>query len=843
MTAYEPQQGFLNGVRVLQLTDEKGDFAGKVLAGLGAEVIMVEPRGGSPSRRIGPFADDEPGPENSLFHWHYNVGKRSIALDLDDAADRETFRQLALRADVLLESMPPGYLDGLGLGYDNLKADAPGLIVASISPFGQTGPWRDRKAGDLVHLALGGEMNYTRYAPKLDGSYDTPPIAGQMWQSYHFTGDWTVHAILASLLWRMSSGKGQHIDAAIHQVMSVATEIDFPAWVYSKEAIRPQEQGQLRFTVTKDGRWVLSTPSTDGTFGVDFEANVRFLKDYDATVDLEEEKYRDKAFRAQPEVGRHAADLINRVTSAMPMEEAWHAGQKHGHLWAAIRKAEENLTDRHWASRATFGKVEHPERGASYTYPVSRWLTPDAPWQAGGRAPRIDEHGAQIRRELGAPAPEKASPVSVPATPKVRPLDRQAPLAGTRMLDLTQLLATAGGTRILSGFGVEAIRVEWKNRPDLRYFAQPPAPAGTPPHMNKGGYFNDINAGRLGVSLNMTTDKGKELFRRLLAMSDLVAEGYRPGAMEKFGLGYEAMKAIKSDIVYVQQSGFGKQGVYDGYGAVGPVANAISGITEMSGLPEPYPPRGWLYSFMDFGGAFNSAMAMLAGLYYRKMTGKGIYIDSSQIEPGIYFTGTAILDYQVNGRRYARSGNRSPNLAAAPHGAYPCNGPASPGAAGAERWIAISCFDEVQWQALAGVMGNPEWARAAEFSTLKARLRHQDALDAQLGAWTRGHDAFELMERLQAAGVPAGVVQTVQERIDRDPQLRHLGWTKDLPHSEMGTYPVKAFTVGLSATPGDPGGVTQRGAPCYGEDNDYVYGELLGLSTGDRQTLQAEGVI
>ena len=426
--------------------------------------------------------------------------------------------------------------------------------------------------------------------------------------------------------------------------------------------------------------------------------------------------------------------------------------------------------------------------------------------------------------------------------------NRRFPLEGVRVLDLTWLLASAGGPKIFSSLGAECIRVEWRDRLDILRRAQgvvpdPGQPVGTPPKgVNRGGYFNDINAGRMGISLNMNTPRGKELFTDLLKMSDIVVEGFSARLMERWGFGYEEMRKIKPDIIYVQQSGFGKKGEYSNYRSVGPVAQAISGITDLSGLPEPFPPVGWLYSWLDFGGAYNCTLAMLSGLYYKRRTGKGIYIDSSQLEPGIYYTGTAIIDHQANGRKYSRSGNRSPYTGAAPHGAYRCAGPASPGDNG-DRWIAIACFREEEWTALCGAMSNPAWTREPKFATREARYLNQDALDACVTEWTQGFDAWELMERLQQAGVPAGVCQTAAERVESDPQLKHLGWLTDLPHSEIGTYPIKGFPVRMSETPAYQGGPIDRAAPCYGEDNAYVYGELLGLSATEIAGLKTENII
>ena len=254
----------------------------------------------------------------------------------------------------------------------------------------------------------------------------------------------------------------------------------------------------------------------------------------------------------------------------------------------------------------------------------------------------------------------------------------------------------------------------------------------------------------------------------------------------------------------------------------------------MSGLPEPAMPAGWGYSYLDWMGAYSFALAMLSGLYYRERTGQGQWIDASQTEVGLFINGTAILDWSANGRIWTRTGNRSPNKPAAPHGVYPC--------AGVDRWLAIACFSDAEFQALAEVARHPEWARDPRFNTLASRLQHQDALDALVGQWTRTHDARELMLALQKAGVPAGVCQTTEDRCDNDPQLRALEWLTEITGTKIGRWPVAEVPVKLSESPAYVGGRIDRGAPCYGEDNEYVYGELLGMSKRQIEELAADGV-
>jgi len=295
------------------------------------------------------------------------------------------------------------------------------------------------------------------------------------------------------------------------------------------------------------------------------------------------------------------------------------------------------------------------------------------------------------------------------------------------------------------------------------------------------------------------------------------------------------MKSIRPDIIYLQQSGMGAHGTYGRMRTVGPVAAAFGGQGDMSGLPEPAMPVGWGYSYLDWMGAYGYALALLGALYHRERTGEGQWIDASQCESGIFLTGATILDWSANGREWRRYGNRSPYKPAAPHGAYRC--------AGKDRWIAIACFTEAEWHALAKVAGQGAWLDDPRFDTLERRLLHQDALDTAVESWTRTEDGYECMMKLQRAGVPAGVCQNAEDRVDSDPQLRHLKWLTEVTGTKIGTWPIYELPMKLSATPAYIGGPTNRGAPCYGEDNMWVLTELLGRSRSEVEQLAEEGVI
>ena len=862
-TAANGEAANLDGVRVIEIADEQAEYVGQILAGLGAEVIKVESPAGSPTRRIGPFYEDVEDPERSLFFWHYNRGKKSVVADLSTPAGRAWLRELALKADVLIDSTPKGYLASVGIDAEQLRAEHPGLIVARVSPFGDEGPWANYKGSDLVHLALGGEMMNCGYDPEPGGHYDLPPIAPQMWHAYHIAGEQLAMGIIAALFHMRRTGEGQILSCAVHEAVAKATELDLMSWVMRRAPIYRQTCRHAYETVsqvpsiaqTKDGHWFMMM--TLG--GRDNEKIATFLNRYGMAADLEQ-RLKEEGMGAESggrpipgssaatELQTHIQDVFQRFVRKFSYDSfPWEEAQQAGLLCVPLRRPHENAQDPHWQKRGTFAEVEYPELGRSFADVCSKWLSNETPWRIGRRAPRLGEDTTEVRNLLAKEplrGPRKARS-SVTLTKRSR-WGKPFALDGIRVLDFTWFLASAGGTRFLSALGAECIKVEWKAHPDTRLGAQAPvggrearakatAPLQGIVDNDMGGQFNNKNPGKRGLSLNVRDPRGLEIARQLVAMSDIVAEGFSPGVMESWGMGYDALRAIKPNIIYAQQSGMGTAGTYGRFRAVGPIAQAISGVSDMSGLPEPAMPAGWGYSYLDWIGAFSFSTAMLAALHYREMTGRGQWIDASQCEAGIYVGGTSFLDWFANGRTYQRSGNRSPYKPAAPHGAYRTKGE--------DRWLAIACFTEEEWASLTRVFGREMWRGDPRFSTLAARLMHQDELDAELSAWLCDKDGYDVMHALQAAGVAAGVCQTAQDRVDGDPQLAALGWLTEVTGTKIGTWPVAEFPIHLSETPAFIGGTIDRGAPCYGEDNEYVLGELLGMAASEIRNLEQEGVI
>jgi crotonobetainyl-CoA:carnitine CoA-transferase CaiB-like acyl-CoA transferase len=859
--------GPLAGLRVLELGGEQADYAGLLCAGLGASVVKVEPPEGSPGRRLGPFYGGEADPERSLYFWGYNRGKQSVVIDLASPEGHRRFDGLLADADVLIDATRLGELAELGLD----PAAHPALVHARLTPFGEDGPWAGFATSDLVSLALGGVVMNCGYDPDPAGHYDLPPIAPGIWQSFHIAGEQLVIGIVSALLYRLRSGLGQKVSVAIHEAVAKSTELDLMSWVMMRQPVYRQTCRHALSTITspslsytKDGRWNLSMH-----VGARDQQYLRpFMERYGLADGIPAEIAGEAVPGVRPVAGASSAatagvEYVQRLTRRFTYENLpWQEAQRAGLLWSPIRKPEENAEDEHWLSRGTFADVPHPEVDQAFRYPVSKWMSTRGAWSAGRRAPLLgeddkllndgwlpsSENSKTVVSGTGAGShPSRSASPSGHGLPDGLPdalsaLGKPFPLAGVRILDFSWFLASAGATRFLAALGADVLKVEWKTHPDSGRGSLVPAggraarAAATAPldalkDPSVGGQFNNKNPGKRGLSLNVADPRGLEIAKALLAKCDVIAEGFSPGVLERWGLGYEEQQKLRPDVIYVKQSGMGTFGTYGRFRAVGPIAAALSGMSEMSGLPSPAPPAGWGYSFLDWFGAYSMALSVLAALYHRDLTGEGQWIDASQTEAGIMLTQVPVLDWSANGHSWERHGNRAGYQAIAPQGIYRC--------AGDDRWIAITCATDAHWKTLADLAGLTD----PRFATMADRIAHHDALDALIGSWTSGFEPYQLMRKLQAAGIPAGVCQTAGDRCDNDPQLAHLGWLTELTGTRIGRWPLAEVPVRMSRTPPYLGGRPDRAAPLYGEDNAAILTGLLGLSAEEIAELTEQGVL
>ena len=407
-------------------------------------------------------------------------------------------------------------------------------------------------------------------------------------------------------------------------------------------------------------------------------------------------------------------------------------------------------------------------------------------------------------------------------------------LSNYRICDFTGQLAGAGATKWLAAFGAEVIRIEdpvREGRWDILRGIEPFIDERR--GVDMGGGFNNHNTEKYGITLNLRTERAKEILRALIAKSDAVTENFAAGVLAAWGFSYEAMKAIKPDIVYVSNCGFGHTGPYHRFKTWGPIVQAISGLTFTSALPGQ-PPAGWGYSYMNHTGGCYMAMAIMLALIHRERTGEGQWVDLACTEAGLTLNGPALLDWTVNGRPTRRdvqpSSNRSQSPPMAPHGIYAC--------AGEEEWVAIACRSDDEWRALDTIVGE-SWCGDPAWAALSGRLTDQDRLDGQVQRWTRARNKFDVAEKLLAAGVPAAAVQKPEERIDRDRTTADFGLWPTVTHSKMGQVRVDGLPVHFSETDWR----MSRGAPCLGEHTEEVLERLLGISPDEVAKLREEGVV
>ena len=430
---------------------------------------------------------------------------------------------------------------------------------------------------------------------------------------------------------------------------------------------------------------------------------------------------------------------------------------------------------------------------------------------------------------------------AVKADPARTPGARRGPLAGVRVADFCWMGVGACATRLLADFGAEVIRIEDRQRLDMprrlpiyKGEARTYGEEDANPDPNKGGLFNNYNRNKLGVTINMRTAKGRALADRLIAASSVVTENFAPGVMERWGLVYDRVNELSPNVIYARMSGFGHSGPHAEHRSYGPVVQAVSGISHISGLPGQ-EPSGWGLSYMDNEAAFFNAAALLMAIYNRNLTGRGAEIDVSAVEAGINLLGPILLDVSVNGRSTRGpdypTGNRLEHPSAAPHGVYPC--------VGEDRWIAIAVFDETEWRGLCSVIGDQAWMADPRFASQAARFENQDALDGHIAAWTRDKDRHALMHALQAAGVRAGAVQTTEDTIEHDPQIASRGLFFELDHPVIGDALFEGTPIKFSRSVQE----NWRSAPLLGEDNAFVFKGLLGVSEDEYEELVAEGVI
>ena len=408
-----------------------------------------------------------------------------------------------------------------------------------------------------------------------------------------------------------------------------------------------------------------------------------------------------------------------------------------------------------------------------------------------------------------------------------------AVLEGVKVLDFTRMHAGAGGTRILANFGADVIRIEWPFYPALDFVRLIPPFGDGVSGINRSLWFNSLNVGKQSMTVDAQSTDGRAMLFRLATEADIVAENFSADVMDGLGLGYEDIRKVNENVIYVSQSGFGHSGPYKHFRTFGPTAQAFAGLTISNGLPG-HPPAGWGYSYMDHMAAFMAAYVVAAALNHRLHTGVGQFIDLSQAQAACTLTGVEQLDFSVNKRRYTGpSGNHSRHPRHVPHNSYRCAG------GGLDDWCVIDVQTDDQWRALIDAMGSPPWSQDSAYASVLGRLEHEAEIDELIEQWTVSQTKFEVMERLQSMGVPCGAVQNASDKFERDPQLAERGFYVRVPHPEVGEHHIEGPVAKMSKSPPAIAGP----APMIGEHTRLVCRERLGMSDDEVSALIEQGVL
>jgi benzylsuccinate CoA-transferase BbsF subunit len=488
------------------------------------------------------------------------------------------------------------------------------------------------------------------------------------------------------------------------------------------------------------------------------------------------------------------------------------------HIYPVLN-AKEILEFRQLIDRGFWVKIDHPELDAVVTYPGAFAKFSETPCQLSRRAPLIGEHNEEIYcGELGLCVDEKM-------WPKVRNIIKgkkragcmtetgnkvKKALEGIKVADFSWVIAGPFATKYLADHGATVIRIESAEYPDILRYTQPFK--HNRPSMDRSGFLAHYNSSKYSVSLNLPHPRAQEVVKRLVTWTHIVVENFRPNVMKSWRLNYEELVKIKPDITMLSPSNQGQTGPSSAQPGFGVQLTSLSGFTYLTGWPDR-DPAGLFQAYTDFISDRFAAIALLAALDYKRKTGKGQYIDVSQIQCGLQLLAPILLDYTINGRVWSRVGNHC-NYAA-PHGVYTCKGD--------DNWCTIAVFTEEEWQGLCDAMGNPQWTRDSKFATLDSRLRNEEELNRLIEDWSSQYTPKQVMTLLQAVGVASRIVNTA-EKVFSDIQLRHRQQFQVLNDGEPGPFSFIAPPFRLSLTRAE-----LRPSPCLGEHNEYVCTNTLGM--------------
>ncbi len=835
----------LSCYRILDLTDDRGDFAGFLLAQLGAEVIAVEPPGGQTRRHHGPWAEGVAGLDRSLGHWAYNRGKASVVLR--DAAQLATLTTLAAGADVLLEC------GAIPLDLDALRRANPSLITVTLSPFGGAGPKAGWAATDLTLDAASGRLALT-------GDSDRPPVrisAPQVWAN---AGAEAAAAITVALFERGRSGLGQHLDVSAQEAMILTAQ----SWTAPALVGRPSVQRVAGGALLLGCRFRFVYQATDGhvTLGVlpgsmtgPFVNRLLavMVESGECPADLAAENWVDMAARYS------VKDMAPIVARTLDVIEAFVARRSTGELFATSLErhllvmplatpadvlASPQLKVREFWDHLTGAELGLADPACTVRFPGPFAATTDAPLHRLGPPPRLGQDDERLlgsdpglarQPHLGGPPglgqAQRGNDWTGNGNTRVdEPSGSSEPggssasggserdsggirgqggaLHGIRVVDLTWVYAGPFATRWLAYEGAEVIRVESTHRVDQVRGAGLPRDGQGGPEDSTG--WHNVNAEKLSFQLNLSVPEARQCLMDLVARADVLIESFAPGVLDRLGLGPEVLRAGNDGLIHVSTSLFGHSGPLSKVPGFGNMGAAAGGFYALTGWPDRLPAGPYL-AYTDATSPRLTVALIVAALDWRRRSGHGTRIDFSQIEGGVHFLTPAVLAAEINGDNLSRLGNADPQYV--PHGIYP--------AMGEDRWVALACRDDTDWHVLC------QWLGLEDLTGLDLRGRRflQQQLDVIISERTAEMDPETFQQQGQARGLAVHQVQNSPECVT-DPQLVFRQHYVKVDHPVYEHSWAEQFGVRASRT----GRLPRRAGPCWGQHNEYVLNQVLGYN-------------
>jgi crotonobetainyl-CoA:carnitine CoA-transferase CaiB-like acyl-CoA transferase len=774
--------GALSHVRVIELAEGvAGEHCGRLLADFGAEVVKIErPSIGSPTRAMAPVG--------SLFAY-LNTNKRSVVLDLSVASDVERLHRLIATADAVIDDHPEAWLAGLGLGASERDARHLQAVFCAIRRFGAGAPEDWSVANTLNVFHASGWGYHTPSAP----DPARPPLMGAAcYLADYEAGLDGALCVAAGLFRRGRIGRGQSVEVSQLEVLVSRADAvvgrflagdDEPGDARDAYDLNgptgsfPCRDGFIYLVVLHRGHWaalreLLGAPAWMNDFPEDW-------LEFGVTPE------RNEAFR------RGFGDWV-RTRSKQAVCEA---GQALDLPIAPVNDAADLLRSPQFQHRRFFTEL------GKALYPRTPYKLSATPVELVGPAPGVGQHTERALEARVAPLPQPSPRPPPDAT-------RGGPLAGVRVLEIAKVWAGPHAGKILAFLGAEVVKVESRSALDeMRLYG------GVDP--DRAPYFQSVNPEVLSVQVNMKSPKGLALLRDMAAKSDIVLESLRPGAMERLGLGYEALRAIRPDIISVSLKMYGNDGPLGHETGYAPCFAALGGLNYLVGY-EGEPPAGVNVRYGDTSAGVAAVFAALVALLHRERTGESQFVDLSAVETMASLVGESLLEYSLTGQIPVAHGDRHPVMA--PHGCYPCKD---------GTWISLALSRDEEWTILCDVLDAPELAHAARFSS-----------DAELSVATRAHDASDIAARLRARGVPAFKSETSLDVVSNSHLWEH-GFFRLVSDAASGSRPI----VGAPWRFSESQASITRGAPRLGEHNAYVYGELLGLSREELERLIRDGVV